>query len=104
MIPSTPLVPYVGEPFNRQVFEPQPSTVRLTYSCFLLPRNCTPIVKGFLNGFHDKFDTHNWIYLHRFATKFYSWFTSRSKKLKHSHVIFLSNKLQLPSAYLIKVR
>lgn len=29
MIPLTPLVPYVGEPYNQQVFEPQPSTVRL---------------------------------------------------------------------------
>ena len=28
MIPLTPLVPYVGEPYNQQVFEPQPSTVR----------------------------------------------------------------------------
>ena len=34
MIPLTPLVSYVGEPFNQQVFEPQPSTVRLNYSCF----------------------------------------------------------------------
>ena len=47
MIPLTPLVPYVGEPFNQQVFEPQPSTVRLNCSCFLLPRNCTSKVKGF---------------------------------------------------------
>lgn len=46
MIPSTPLVPYVGEPYNQQVFEPQPSTVRLNCSCFLLPRNCTSKVKG----------------------------------------------------------
>lgn len=29
MIPLSPLVPYVGEPYNQQVFEPQPSTVRL---------------------------------------------------------------------------
>lgn len=29
MIPLTPLVPYIGEPYNQQVFEPQPSTVRL---------------------------------------------------------------------------
>ena len=29
MIPLTPLVPYVGEPLNQQVCEPQPSTVRL---------------------------------------------------------------------------
>lgn len=47
MIPLTPLVSYVGEPYNQQVFEPQPSTVRLIYSCFLLPRNCTSKVKGF---------------------------------------------------------
>ena len=46
-IPLTPLVPYVGEPYNQQVFEPQPSTVRLIYSCFLLPRNCTSKTKGF---------------------------------------------------------
>ena len=55
MIPSTPLVPYVGEPHNQQVFEPQPSTVRPICSCFLLPRNCTSMVKGFKNGFFDKF-------------------------------------------------
>ena len=47
MIPLTPQVSYVGEPFNQQVFEPQPSTVRLNYSCFLLSRNCTSKVKGF---------------------------------------------------------
>ena len=29
VIPLTPLVSYVGEPYNQQVFEPQPSTVRL---------------------------------------------------------------------------
>ena len=29
MIPLTPLASYVGEPYNQQVFEPQPSTVRL---------------------------------------------------------------------------
>ena len=36
MIPSTPLVPYVGEPFNQQVFEPQPSTVRLRLFVFFI--------------------------------------------------------------------
>jgi len=35
------------------------------------------MVKGFLNGFHDKFDIHNWRCLHHFATKFYSWFTEK---------------------------
>lgn len=54
-IPLTPLVSYVGEPYNQQVFEPQPSTVRLNCSCFLLPRNCTSMVKGFKNDFFDKF-------------------------------------------------
>ena len=47
MIPLTLLVSYVGEPLNQQVFEHQPSTVRPICSCFLLPRNCTSMVKGF---------------------------------------------------------
>ena len=34
MIPLTPLVSHVGEPFNRQVFEPQPGTVRLNVRAF----------------------------------------------------------------------
>jgi len=41
MIPSTPPVSYAGEPFNHQVFERQPGTVRLNCSCVLLLRNCT---------------------------------------------------------------
>lgn len=77
MIPLTLLVSYVGEPLNQQVFEHQPSTVRPICSCFLLPRNCTSMVKGFKNGFFDKFESYKWKCLHRFATEFYSWFTER---------------------------
>ena len=89
IIPLTPLVSYVGEPYNQQVFEPQPSTVRLNYSCFLLPRNCTSMIKGFKNGFYDKFESHKWRYLHRFATEFYSWFTEKRRHLNLSARILL---------------
>ena len=47
MIPSTLLAPYVGEPYNQEVFERQPSAVRLICSRILLLRNCTSEVKGF---------------------------------------------------------
>lgn len=43
----THLVPYVGEPYNQEVFERQPGTVRLICSRILLLRNCTSEVKGF---------------------------------------------------------
>lgn len=49
MAPSTLLAPYVGEPDNQQVFERQPSTVRLNCSRILLSRNCTSRVKGFIS-------------------------------------------------------
>lgn len=47
MVPSTLLAPYVGEPYNQQVFEHLPSTVRQILFVFLSPRNCTSTVKGF---------------------------------------------------------
>ena len=45
----THLTPYVGEPLNQEVFELQPSIVRLNCSRILLLRNYTSKVKGF-NG------------------------------------------------------
>ena len=47
------------------------------------------MVKGFLNGFHDKFDIHNWRCFHRFATEFYSWFTEKGDLLTFPHAFLL---------------
>lgn len=66
--------------------------------CFSLVRKCTSQLTGFKNNFSDKFDTRKRKCLHRFATKFYYWFTERtcSYSKPSAHVLLGCSKPHQP--------